>query len=182
MKILVTYSGSGGLTAAVAERIGKVLSGLGETVTVLPMSGVTTLIGYKAVVAGSIEQAGHWTPESLDFIRRYQGVFWTTKLAIFTVCPSLGSEKGAESRMVVMQYTAPVRAMAHPLSEGFFSDEIDPQKDTKPGERSKFKLSILLGLLKESDHRNQAEIETWATKLHEKLLLSLPPKAVTKKK
>ena len=182
MKILVTYSGSGGLTAAVAERIEKVLSGLGEIVTLLPMSGVETLIGYKAVVAGSIEQAGHWTPEALDFVRRYQGVFWTTKLAIFTVCPSLGAEKGAESRMVVMQYTAPVRAMAHPLSEGFFSDQVEPLKDTKPGERSKFKLSILLGLLKESDHRNQAEIETWATKLHEKLLQSLPPKVVTKKK
>lgn len=182
MKILVTYSGSGGLTAEVAERMGKVLSGLGEVVTVLPMSGVTTLIGYKAVVAGSMEQAGHWTPEALDFVRRYQGVFWTTQLAIFTVCPSLGSDKGAESHMVVMQYTAPVRAMAHPVSEGFFSDEIEPKKDTKPGERSKFKLSILLGLLKESDHRNQAAIETWATKLHEKLALGPEPKAKSKKK
>ena len=146
------------------------------------MSGVTTLIGYKAVVAGSIEQAGHWTPEALDFVRRYQGVFWTTKLAIFTVCPSLGSQKGAESHMVVMQYTAPVRAMAHPLSEGFFSDEVDAKRETKPGERSKFKLSILLGLLRESDHRNHAEIETWATRLHEKLAQSLPPKVSSKKK
>jgi hypothetical protein len=182
MKILVTYSGSGGLTAAVAERIGRVLSGLGETVTILSMNGVTTLIGYKAVVAGSIEQAGHWTPEALDFVRRYQGVFWTTKLAIFTVCPSLGSDKGAESQMVVMQYTAPVRAMAHPLSEGFFSDEVDIKKDVKPGERSKFKLSLLLGLLKENDHRNQAAIETWATKLHEKLAQASPPKVRSKKK
>jgi len=182
MKILVTYSGSGGLTAAVAERIGRVLSGLGETVTVLPMNGVTTLIGYKAVVAGSIEQAGHWTPEALDFVRRYQGVFWTTKLAIFTVCPSLGSDKGAESHMVVMQYTAPVRAMAHTLSEGFFSDEVDLTKETKPGERSKFKLSFLLGLLKESDHRNQAAIETWATQLHEKLAQAREAKSGSRKK
>jgi menaquinone-dependent protoporphyrinogen oxidase len=182
MKILVTYSGSGGLTAEVAERIGKVLSGLGETVTVLPMNGVATLIGYKAVVAGSMEQTGHWTPEALDFVRRYQGVFWTTQLAIFTVCPSLGSEKGAESHMVVMQYTAPVRAMAHPLSEGFFSDEVSTKRETKPGERSKFKLSILLGLLRESDHRNHAEIETWATKLHEKLALGPEKKARSRNK
>jgi hypothetical protein len=160
MKILVTYSGSGELAAGVAERVGKVLSGLGEIVTVLPMSGVTTLIGYKAVVTGSIEQSGYWTPEALDFVRRYQGVFWTTPLAIFTVCHSLGSDKGAESRMVVMQYTAPVRAMVHPVSEGFFSDEVESKKDTKPGERSKFKLSILLGLLKESDHRHKAARKT----------------------
>ena len=80
-----------------------------------------------------------------------------------------------------MQYTAPVRAMAHPLSEGFFSDEVDTKKEIKPGERSKFKLSILLGLLRESDHRNHAEIETWATRLHEKLVLSLPPKAKSKR-
>ena len=169
MKILVTYAGSGALAAGTAERVGRVLSGLGEIVTVLPMSGVTTLIGYDAVVAGSIEQAGQWTPEALDFVRRYQGVFWTEQLAIFTVCHSLGSDKGAESRMVVMQYTAPVRAIAHPVSEGFFSDEIDPDKDTKPGERSKFKLNILFGILKESDLRHQqAAIETWATKLHDK--------------
>jgi hypothetical protein len=84
--------------------------------------------------------------------------------------------------MVVMQYTAPVRAMAHPISEGFFSDEVDNKKETKPGERSKFKLSLLLNLLKEGDHRNQAAIETWATKLHEKLAQALPPKVRSKKK
>jgi menaquinone-dependent protoporphyrinogen IX oxidase len=154
MKILVTYSGSGGLTAGVAERIGMVLSGLGETVTVLPMSGVTTRIGYNAVVAGSIEQAGHWTPEALDFVRRYQGVFWTTQLAIFTVCPSLGSDKGAESHMVVMQYTAPVRAMAHPVSEGFSRTRLRLRKILS-SERSGSSL-LSAGSVKESDHRNQA--------------------------
>jgi menaquinone-dependent protoporphyrinogen oxidase len=169
MKILVTCAGSTGPAMQVAERIAAVLTSLGEMVTVLPMNGVESLKGYNAVVAGSMEHAGHWLPEALDFIRRYQGVFWAKPLAIFTVCPSLGSEKGAESRMVVMQYTAPVRSMTHPVSEGFFSDEIAHSRATHPGERSRFKLSILLGILKETDQRNRAEIETWAAKLQEKL-------------
>jgi menaquinone-dependent protoporphyrinogen oxidase len=177
MKILVTFAGSTGPTVKVAGRIAEVLTGLGETVTVLPMNSVESLKGYHAVVAGSIEQAGHWLPEALDFIRRYQGVFWSKPLAVFTVCPSLGSEKGAESRMVVMQYTAPVRSMTHPVSEGFFSDEIAQSKGIRPGERSRFKLSILMGILKEPDHRNHAAIEAWSTKLQEKLLHSTAPKA-----
>lgn len=170
MKILVTCAGTVGPTMQVAERIAAVLTGLGETVTVLPMNSVESLKGYHAVIAGSIEQAGHWLPEALDFVRRYQGVFWAKQLAIFTVCPSLGSEKGAESRMVVMQYTAPVRAIAHPVSEGFFSDEVEARKDNLPGARSRFKLSILMGILREPDHRNHAAIEAWATRLHEKFV------------
>jgi len=169
MKILVTTAGSAGPAMHVAERIAAVLTGLGENVSVLPMNAVESLKGYHAVVAGSLEQAGHWLPEALDFIRRYQGVFWAKPLAIFTVCPSLETQKGAESRMVVMQYTAPVRSMAHPVSEGFFSDEIERDKETQPGERSRFKLGILFGMLREPDHRNHAAIEAWTTRLHDKL-------------
>jgi hypothetical protein len=182
MKILVTFAGSTGPAMQVAERIAAVLTGLGETVTVLPMKSVESLKGYYAVVAGSIEHAGHWLPEALDFIRRYQGVFWAKPLAIFTVCPSLGSEKGAESRMVVMQYTAPVRSMAHPVSEGFFPDEITQDNKTRPGERSSFKLGILFGVLREPDHRNHAAIEAWTTRLHEKLAQPISLKAGADKK
>jgi hypothetical protein len=39
--------------------------------------------------------------------------------AIFTVVSSQDMDKGAESRMVVMQYTAHVRSMVHPMSEVF---------------------------------------------------------------
>ncbi|MFZ2287192.1 MAG: flavodoxin domain-containing protein [Bacteroidales bacterium] len=169
MKILVTYAGGAGPSAGVAERIARVMTGLGADVTLLPMTGVSTIKGFSAVIAGSIERGGGWVPEAMEFVRRNQALLNKKLFAIFTVIPSLALEKGAESRMVIMQYTAHVRGMVHPVGEGFFSGETESRKETPPGERSKFKLRILLGLLREGD-RSHGEIETWAAKLHEKLL------------
>lgn len=169
MKILVTYAGTAGVTSSVADRIARVMTGLGADVTLLPMSGVRSVKGYTAVVAGSIEHGRGWMPEAMEFIRVNQALLKKKPLALFTVIPALGSEKGAESRMVIMQYTAHVRGMIHPVSEGFFSGEAIRDKRVQPGERSKFKLRILLGLLKESEFRSH-EVETWAARLHDKLL------------
>jgi menaquinone-dependent protoporphyrinogen oxidase len=169
MKILVTYAGSAGSAANVADRIARVMTGLGVEVTLLPMTAVSTVKGFSAVIAGSIEKGGGWVPEAMEFVRRNQGLLNKKPFALFTVIPSLASEKGAESRMVIMQYTAHVRGMVHPVTEGFFSGEAERKKEASPGERSMFKLRVLLGLLKEGD-RSQGEIETWAARLHEKLL------------
>jgi len=169
MKILVTYAGSAGSAANVADRIARVMTGLGAEVTLLPMTAVSTVKGFSAVIAGSIEKGGGWVPEAMEFVRRNQGLLNKKPFALFTVIPSLASEKGAESRMVIMQYTAHVRGMVHPVTEGFFSGEAERKKEASPGERSMFKLRVLLGLLKEGD-RSQGEIETWAARLHEKLL------------
>jgi menaquinone-dependent protoporphyrinogen IX oxidase len=170
MKILVTHAGMSGPAAVVAERIARVMTGLGADVTMLPMSGVATVKGYSAVVAGCLEQAGSWVPEAMEFVRRNQSLLNRKPFAIFTIIPSLASEKGAESRMVIMQYTANVRGMVHTVSEGFFSGEAEGKETAQPGERSKFKLRLLLGLLRESENRSQSETETWAVKLHEKLV------------
>jgi menaquinone-dependent protoporphyrinogen IX oxidase len=169
MKILVTYAGSAGVTSSVADRIATVMTGMGEEVTLLPMSGVRTVKGFSAVIAGSMEHGRGWLPEAMEFVRVNQALLKKKPLALFTVIPALGSEKGAESRMVIMQYTAHVRGMVHPVSEGFFSGENVRSQQSEPGERSKFKLSILLGLLKESEFRSH-EVETWAARLHDKLL------------
>jgi hypothetical protein len=72
--------------------------------------------------------------------------------------------------------------MVHPVSEGFFSDEKTDNKRSRPGERSRFKLSILLGMLREPDHRNHAAVEAWTTRLHEKLTYPVSLKAITGKK
>jgi menaquinone-dependent protoporphyrinogen oxidase len=170
MKLLVTYAGSSGPAAGVADRIARVMTGLGVEVTLLPMSGVTTVKGFSAVIAGSMEQAGGWMPGALEFVRKNQVALNRKPFAIFTIIPSLATDKGAESHMVVMQYTAHVRGMVHTISEGFFSGEPEKREDPKPGERSKFKLRILLSLLREGENRSQSEIETWAAKLHEKLV------------
>ena len=169
MKILVTHAGTSGRAANVAERVTRVLSGLGADVTVRPMSGVATLKGFSAVVAGSPEHGGCWVPEAIEFVRRNRSVLSRKPFAIFTVVSSKDMDKGAESRMVVMQYTAHVRGMVHPVSEGFFSGEVEERESPQPGERSKFKLRLLLGLFLEGESRSHSEVETWSARLHEKL-------------
>lgn len=170
MKILVTHAGMSGPAAGVAERVARVLTGLGADVKVMPMSAAGSVKGYSAVVAGCLEQGGGWTPEAMEFVRHNQAALNRKPFAIFTVIPSLDSEKGAESRMVIMQYTAHVRGMVHTVSEGFFSGETGSRDVVQPGERSRFKLRLLLGLLKEAEGRSQSEVETWSAQLHEKLV------------
>jgi len=170
MKILVTHSGISGPAAVVAERIARIMTGLGADVTLQPMTGVTTVKGFSAVVAGCQEQGGGWVPEAMEFVRHNQSVLNKKPFAIFTVIPSLAAEKGAESRMVIMQYTAHVRGMVHTISEGYFSGEAESKEVAQPGERSKFKLRLLLGLLREAEGRSHSEAETWAAQLHEKLV------------
>jgi menaquinone-dependent protoporphyrinogen IX oxidase len=173
MKILVTHAGTSGPAVGVADRVTRVLAGLGADVTLLPMSGVNTVKGFSAVVAGCQEQGGGWVPEAMEFIRHNQSALNRKPFAVFTVIPSLGSERGAESRMVIMQYTAHVRGLVHTISEGFFTGEADGKEERQPGERSKFKLRLLLGLLREGESRSQSESETWAVQLHEKLVKML---------
>ncbi|HCM59558.1 MAG TPA: hypothetical protein DIS74_04135, partial [Bacteroidales bacterium] len=72
MKILVTYAGMTGPAADAAGRVVRVMTGLGAEVTLRPMSGVTTVKGFSAVVAGCLEQGGGWVPEAMEFVRRNQ--------------------------------------------------------------------------------------------------------------
>ncbi|MDX9772618.1 MAG: flavodoxin domain-containing protein [Bacteroidales bacterium] len=177
MKILITCAGITGPAASAADRIARVMTGLGDDVVVKPMSAVSAVKGFSAVIAGCLEQNGEWVPEAMEFVRRNQGLLNRKPFAIFTIVPLLDTKKGAESRMVVMQYTAHVRGMVHTVSEGFFSGETVKKDKSQPGERSKFKLMILLSLLKEGDHRIHSEIEVWAAKLHEKLIRDASPAA-----
>jgi menaquinone-dependent protoporphyrinogen IX oxidase len=177
MKILITYAGRTGVAASVAERIARVMTGLGCEISLLAMNKVTTVTGFSAVIAGSLEQSDGWLPEAMEFVRINQSALNKKPFAMFTVIPALSAEKGAESRMVILQYTSHVRGMVHPVSEGFFSGE-NPRKDEpRPGERSKFKLRVLLGFLKEGESRAH-DVETWAAKLHDKLALSSTPGAI----
>ena len=169
MKILVTYAGTSGSSVSVAERITRVMTGLGADVTLLAMSAVTSVKGFSAVIAGSLEQGGRWIPEAMEFVRHNQAALNKKPFAIFTIVPSLGTDKGAESRMVIMQYTAHVRGMVHTVSEGFFGGETLKKTIPQPGERSKHKLMILFSVLRDGDQRSHSEIEAWAAKLHEKL-------------
>jgi menaquinone-dependent protoporphyrinogen oxidase len=161
-KILVTYASRTGSTAGVAERIAKTLAGHGVQVDVLPMTQVSDLSPYAAVVAGSAIQANQWLPEAVHFVQAHRGELARKPFAAFLVCMTLAMRNGEQYRPHVAQLLAPIRALVRPVSEGCFAGALDIPKMPSLGDRIKFKLSVLFGVWKEGDHRDWRAIEGWA--------------------
>lgn len=167
-KILVTYASHTGTTVGVAEAIGKTLAEGGLNVDVRPMSEVTDLMPYRAVVAGSAIQAKTWLPEAMQFMRQHQTALAQKPFAAFLVCMTM-TFKNEQYRQAVQDWLQPVRALAHPVHEGFFAGKLDISKIPALSDRLKFRLSVLLGVWKEGDYRDWNAIRVWAKELSAKL-------------
>jgi menaquinone-dependent protoporphyrinogen oxidase len=168
-KILVTYASRNGATAGVAEAIGKTLAENGVQVDVLPMGDVKDLASYRAVVAGSAIQAGRWLPEAIQFMQTHQAELARKPFAAFLVCMTLAM-KNSNYREHVATWLAPVRAMVKPVSEGLFAGALDIRQVRSFGDRLKFRMSVVLGVWSEGDHRDWDAIRAWAESLRPLLL------------
>ncbi len=168
-KILVTYATCTGSTAGVAEAIGKTLAEAGAEVEVLPMQAVKDLAPYRAVVAGSAIQNKQWLPEAMQFMRDHREELGHRPFAAFLVCMTLAMRNGEKYRPFVAEFLAPVRAIVKPVSEGHFAGALDVRKVPSAGDRFKFRLSVLLGVWSEGDHRDWNAIRAWAESLRPRL-------------
>ena len=164
-KILVTYASRTGSTRGVAEAIGATLADENTTVEVLPMQQVHDLTPYSAVVAGSAIQGNQWLPEALDFVRDHQSELRLKPFAAFLVCMTLAMRKGENYRFAVANSLAPVRSLVRPVSEGLFAGVLDIRKIPSFSDRAKFRLSVLLGVWTEGDHRDWHAIRAWTEAL-----------------
>jgi menaquinone-dependent protoporphyrinogen oxidase len=169
-KILVAYASRAGATAGVAEEIGKVLIAKGAQVIVCPMTEVSDVRPYDAVVAGSAIQDRQWLPEAMQFLQKHQAELGKRPLATFTVCMTLAMRNGEKYRPGVLEWLAPVRRLVRPLSEGLFAGALDISKIPSYGDRLKFRLSVLFGVWSEGDHRDWEAIRAWANELYAQLL------------
>lgn len=163
-KILVTYATRLGSTAGVAGAIGKTLAEGGVQVDVCPMQEVTDLAPYAAVVAGSAIQGGKWLPEAMQFVQTHQRELKQKHFAAFLVCMTLAMANG-KYREHVATFMQPVRALVIPVSEGLFAGVLDIRKVPSFGDRLKFRVSVLLGVWQEGDHRDWMVIRAWAEQL-----------------
>jgi menaquinone-dependent protoporphyrinogen oxidase len=169
-KILVTYASRTGFTVGVAEAIGKTLAEHGAAVDVLPMNEVDDLSLYRAVVAGSAIQNKQWLPEAMGFVQMNQAVLSRKPFAAFLVCMTLAIGNG-KYRDAVKDFMQPVRAVVKPISEGLFAGGLDIRKVPSLRDRVLFRLSVMMGVWKEGDHRDWAAIRAWAEELAPKLNL-----------
>jgi menaquinone-dependent protoporphyrinogen oxidase len=168
-KILVTYASRNGSTAGVAKAIGKTLAESGAQVDVLPMGDVKDLAPYQAVVAGSAIQAAQWLPEAMQFMQAHRAELARKPFAAFLVCMTLAMKNG-NYREHVATWLAPVRALVQPVSEGLFAGALDIRQVRSFGERLKFRLSVIMGVWSEGDHRDWNAIHAWAENLGPLLL------------
>lgn len=168
-KILVTYASRTGSTAGVAEAIGAALAAHGAEVDVRPMEEVSDLSPYRAVVAGSAIRDRQWLPEAMAWVQAHRAELARKPFATFLVCMTM-SVKKESYRQGVREWMAPVRALVRPASEGFFAGILDLAKVPTWRQRLGFRISILLGIWSEGDHRDWAAIRAWADELPAKLL------------
>jgi menaquinone-dependent protoporphyrinogen oxidase len=164
-KILITYASRTGTTAGVADAIGKTLTDIGEHVDILRVQDVKDLTAYKAVVAGSGINAGKWLPEAIEFVQTNRLSLSQKPFAVFLVCMTLAMPKGKEYLPTVASWFEPVRSLVKPVSEGLFAGALSTSKIRSLGDRLKFRLSVILGVWKEGDHRDWKAINDWAKSL-----------------
>lgn len=164
-KILVTYASRLGSTAGVAEAIGHTLIESGAEVDIRPMEEVTDLTPYSAVVAGSAIRGKQWLPEAMRFLQNHQAALRQRPFAAFLVCMTLAMKNGEAYRPAVVEWLAPVDALAKPVSKGAFAGTLDTGKIPSFSDRLKFRLSVMFGVWKEGDHRDWPAIRTWAASL-----------------
>jgi menaquinone-dependent protoporphyrinogen oxidase len=172
-KILVTYASRLGSTAGVAEAIGKSLADSGAQVDVLPMKDVTDLEPYQAVVAGSAIRNKKWLPEAMQFMQSHQATLARKPFAAFLVCMTLAMPNKEKYRPEVAEWLEPVRTLVRPVSEGLFAGVLEIRKIEKFSDRLKFRISTIMGIWKEGDHRNWTAIREWAVELRPLLLHNL---------
>ncbi len=167
-RILVTYASMTGSTAGVAEAIGRTLSENGARVDVRPMTEVRDLSPYQAVVAGSAIHGRAWLPEAMQFMQTHQAALAQKPFAAFLVCITM-TMKNEQYRAGVADWMQPVRALVKPVSEGYFAGILDISKVPSLADRIKFRLSVLMGVWKEGDHRDWDAIRAWANSLSAQL-------------
>ena len=164
-KILITYASRTGSTAEIAEAIGKTLREDNAQVDISCMQDVIDLSPYRAVVVGSAIRKSKWLPEAMQFVRTHQETLRHKPLAMFSVCITLAMSNSEQYRAAVAGWTAPVRALIRPLSEGLFAGRLDFEKLPFSLDTLKLRATVAAGIFPRGDRRDWNAIRAWAESL-----------------
>ena len=165
MKILLTSSSKHGSTDEVAAVIAERLQAAQIDVETKRPEDVDTVDDYDAFVLGSAVYMTKWTPEAVDFTKRFHDALKTKPVWAFSVGLS-GLPKGKVSDPMRI---GPVLLALDPEDHMTFAGRFDPSR-LNLRERSIAKL----GGASEGDFRDWGEVRQWAdaiaTSLHDDTL------------
>jgi len=172
MTILITYASRSGSTAEIAEAIGETLTQQGLSVDVHPMSQVTDVASYQAVVAGSAVRQQAWLPEAMKFLQAHQHELAHKPVALFEVCMALATQNPVRYQRALQTASAwmePARQLVNPVSEGYFAGVLELKNIQELRFRIALGAMVRLGMFSEGDHRDWDAIHEWAAALPAKL-------------
>ena len=153
MKILLTSSSRHGSTDEVAAVIAERLRAARIEVEVMRPEDVVSVDGYDAFILGSAVYMTQWTPQAVDFAKRFRDTLAARPVWAFSVGLS-GLPKG---KVADPMRIGPVLLAIDPEDHMTFAGRFDPSK-LSLRERSIAKL----GGASEGDYRNWDEVRAWA--------------------
>ena len=158
-KVLVGYASAEGSTAEVAQRLGQKMRDEGLQVQVVPVAEQPDPSAFDVVVLGSAIHNGEFLPEFADFVERHRSTLSRRPVWLFSLGmgPALRGPIGAIFRNKVPPAIADVRDRLAAVEYHPFGGRFDRPPDPK--------IRAIMWLMgaRPGDHRDWADIDTWAT-------------------
>lgn len=153
MRVLVASASRHRSTAAVAEQIGRVLSGAGHDVVAQRAEDVADLAGYGAAVVGSAVYYGNWMRPAAELVRRHQAALERMPLWLFSVGALVDDAPAAAPPPVVAELVRRTHARGHRAFRGALAPE---------GLDWSERLAVRLVGAPYGDFRDWAAVRAWA--------------------
>jgi menaquinone-dependent protoporphyrinogen oxidase len=161
-KLCIAYVTKTNTTKEIAEEIGKIAREKEWTVKVLPLTAVTDLREYDAVLIGAPINGMQWLPAANEFVEKHQKVLNERPTSYFLVSYLLNS--GAQLwRKLIDKSLNKAGRIVPPFSIGKFDGRVDAEFPAFA--------RLLFGVKKGTplDLRNWDQIRAWAKEYIEKL-------------
>jgi menaquinone-dependent protoporphyrinogen oxidase len=158
--VLVGYATRYGSTREVAEAVAVSLRECGLEVEVHPLSEVSTLAGYSAVVLGAPLFMFRWHKDALRFLSRHRIALMERPVAVFALGPTHDPYDESEWRDSRAQLNQELATFPwfRPAALEMFGGKYDPAY-------LHFPINLLVGKEPASDLRDWTAIRAWAAGL-----------------
>ena len=158
--VLVGYATRYGSTQEVAEAVAASLRECGLKVEVQPLSKVSTLAGYSAVVLGAPLFMFRWHKDALRFLSRHRQALMERPVVVFALGPTHDPHDEKEWQDSRAQFDQELAKFPwfKPAAFEMFGGKYDPAY-------LRFPLNLLAGKEPASDLRDWTAIRAWAAGL-----------------